>query len=496
VNWRIWLAFIVLSCGLAAAGCKTASQETEKVKTIEGKENQPTIQQTSLPEATATASPMQVSFGDIPEQLFSEDEQALELDLGNYINEREQFVEPLTWGFSGGGKLQVQIRDEVIAARIPEQTWSGSEVIQIEACDSAGNCAETAIEFSKAEQDFPPQIKGFGEQVVFRGEPFHQIDLDERVDDPDHAPSDLSWTARGSEGLEVEINERTLVAYPATESWSGPKIVELEVCDADGLCDQADVVYSVVDETDVTLTYIVNEGFIVEAGGKKILIDGLLSNVGSYQIPTMLQRKMVAGQPPFDELDLVLATHSHADHFDPQVVGDFLAANPGTHFLSTNQAVSTLASRVEDNETIQEQVIGVYPSRGSYEQFILNGIEVKVYNFPHGNYPNLGLMIDLGGVRVLHTGDFSMEEAQEAIDLMQGYGLPDAGIDIAFIVFPFLQYERYDEVITQGIQPGLIVPMHYVASQTVDLFDVLELKYPDSILFHEEMESISLTYPR
>jgi hypothetical protein len=120
---------------------------------------------------------------------------------------------------------------------------------------------------------------------------------------------------------------------------------------------------------------------------------------------------------------------------------------------------------------------------------------VKVFNLPHGSYPNLGLMIELGGVRVLHTGDFFMEDAQEAIYLLQGYGLPDEGVDIAFIAFPFLRSERYDEVVPQGIQPGLIVPMHYIASETVDLFDLLEKNYPESLIFYEEMESVLLTFP-
>ena len=495
MNWRIGIAFIVLSCGLAAAGCGKIPQETATEKAVEEKENQPTIQQTSIPEATETARPMQVSFRDIPEQEFSEDEEVLELDLGHFINDGEQFEGPLTWGFSGSGQLQIQIRDGVIAASVPEQTWSGSEVIQIEACDSKGLCIETEIELIKAEQNFPPQIKGFGEQVVFSGEPFLPINLDERVHDPDHAPGELSWTIIGPENLQVEIDERTLAANPAAEGWSDPVTVELEVCDPDGLCDQADVVYRVSDETSVTLTYVVNEGFIVEAGGKKILVDGLLSHVGSYQIPTMVQRAMIAGQPPFDDIDLVLATHRHDDHFDPQVVGEFLTANPEAQFLSTNQAISALASNRDDYEAIQEQVIGVYPSRSSYEHFVVNGIEVKVFNLPHGSCPNLGLMVDLGGVRVLHTGDFFVEDAQAAIDLLQGYGIPEEGIDIAFVAVPFLRYERYDEVVPQGIQPGLIVPMHYIASETVDLFDVIELNYPESIMFHEEMESVVLTFP-
>jgi L-ascorbate metabolism protein UlaG (beta-lactamase superfamily) len=485
----------VLSCGLISAGCGETPQETATEKAVEGKEIQATIQLTATPEVSATERPAQVSFSEIPEQVLSDYEEVLELDLGNYINDREQFDESLTWGFSSSGQLEIQIRDGVMTASVPEQTWYGSEMVQIEACDSKGMCIESEIEFIKLKHDFPPQIKGFGEQVIFPGESFRPINLTERVHDPDHAPGELTWTITGPENLQVEIEEGMLAVNPVAEGWSGPLTMELEVCDPGGLCDQADVVYRISDETEVMLTYVVNEGFIVEADGKKILVDGLLSNVGSYEIPTMVRRAMIAGQPPFDDIDLVLATHSHEDHFDPQMVGEFLAANPEARFLSTIQAISALASSRDDYESIQEQVIGVYPSRGSYEHFVVNGIEVKVFNLPHGSYPNLGLMIELGGVRVLHTGDFFMEDAQEAIYLLQGYGLPDEGVDIAFIAFPFLRSERYDEVVPQGIQPGLIVPMHYIASETVDLFDLLEKNYPESLIFYEEMESVLLTFP-
>ena len=495
MNWCKGIAFIVLSCGLVSAGCGETHQETATEKSIEGKEIQATIQQTSIPDVSATARQIQVSFSEIPEQVLSDYEEVLELDLGNCINGMEQFEEPLSWESSGSEQLQIQIRDGVMTASVPEQTWYGREVIQIEACSSEDMCIEAEIEFIKPQLEFPPQIKGFGEQVVFPGESFRPINLDERVHDPDHAPGELTWIITSPENLQVEIEERTLVVNPVAEGWSGPLTVELEVCDPDGLCDQADVVFRISDETRVTLTYVVNEGFIVEAGGKKIMVDGLLSNVGSYQIPTMVQKAMVTGRPPFDDIDLVLATHSHEDHFDPQVVGEFLAVNPETRFLSTNQAISALASNNDDYDSFQEQVIGVYPSRGSYEQFVVNGIEVKVFNLSHGSYPNLGLMIELGGVRMLHTGDFSMEDAQEAIYLLQGYGLPDEGIDIAFIAFPFLRSERYGEVVPQGIQPGVIVPMHYIASETVDLFDLLEINYPESIIFREEMESVLLTFP-
>lgn len=50
------MLFFLLSCGLAAAGCGKAVQETEPAITALGGESQPTIKPTSIPNATETAA--------------------------------------------------------------------------------------------------------------------------------------------------------------------------------------------------------------------------------------------------------------------------------------------------------------------------------------------------------------------------------------------------------------------------------------------------------
>ena len=494
--WRIGMAFLVLICCLAGAACGSTAAEPVSRITEPAAQAQPTSRPTALPQATETAEPEPILFDDIPVQAFVEAEEALHLDLRQYLNIGEHAGEDLIWGLTDSLHLEAEIKNGVLTTVPRDLTWSGSELIQVEACTSSGQCVQTEVEILRAEQQFQPHITGFGQRVAFSGEVFPQIDLDQRVIDLDHPPAELHWTFSGAENLVAAVEEQMLVVEPAAEDWRGQETLALEVCDPDGLCDSSEVVFSIVDEAQLELTYIVNEGFVIQVGGKKILVDGLLSEVGSYQLPVTVQRAMIGGQPPFADIDLALATHSHTDHFDPQVVNDFLAANPEAYFVSTSQAASAVSGRAAGQEAVLERVKGVYPTRGVYEQLVLNGIEIRAFNLPHSNYQNLGFLIDLGGVRILHTGDFFMDEAQDAIDLLQRYGLPEAGIDIAFIAAPFLQYERYAGVVPQGIQPGLLVPMHYVASQTVELFDLLEERYPDSLLFYEEMESKQLTFPQ
>src|SRR5687768_3392502 len=69
----------------------------------------------------------------------------------------------------------------------------------------------------------------------------------------------------------------------------------------------------------VTITFLANEGVMLSAGGKKVLIDGLfLKYQSGFALPAdSTQRALQSARPPFDNVDLILATHRHGDHFHP-----------------------------------------------------------------------------------------------------------------------------------------------------------------------------------
>ena len=79
----------------------------------------------------------------------------------------------------------------------------------------------------------------------------------------------------------------------------------------------------------VTITYVCNAGFILETGDYKILVDALFQRE-DFCDPQLTPR-MRAALPPFDGADLVLVSHKHGDHFDPQIVGEYLSLTPGAH---------------------------------------------------------------------------------------------------------------------------------------------------------------------
>ena len=86
------------------------------------------------------------------------------------------------------------------------------------------------------------------------------------------------------------------------------------------------------------LTYIANEGFMVEVGGTKILIDaffGGLQGDWADQPDETTAGKLARAEPPFDDVDLIAISHRHSDHFSEQMVIQHLLSNPSVKVLWT-----------------------------------------------------------------------------------------------------------------------------------------------------------------
>ena len=69
--------------------------------------------------------------------------------------------------------------------------------------------------------------------------------------------------------------------------------------------------------TQTTVTYVGNSGFLVTIGESKILIDGIFTGFApEYIQPAEIKELIANAQPPFDNIDLILVTHAHGDHFN------------------------------------------------------------------------------------------------------------------------------------------------------------------------------------
>lgn len=205
----------------------------------------------------------------------------------------------------------------------------------------------------------------------------------------------------------------------------------------------------------VEITYLANEGFLLAAGEHKVLIDALFAGLDGYpKVPAEVGSKLARAAAPFDGIDLVLATHFHGDHFGAAAVARHLAAS-GATFVSTPDAVARLAAATDD----PVRAVARYPAEGQRSALDLDDdLGVEVLNLHHGRsrpeIQNLGFLIELGGLKILHVGD-----TEVSVDDLRPYDLASEGIDVALVPGWIVAEPRWRPVVAE-IAPRHVVVMH------------------------------------
>jgi L-ascorbate metabolism protein UlaG (beta-lactamase superfamily) len=237
------------------------------------------------------------------------------------------------------------------------------------------------------------------------------------------------------------------------------------------------------------VTYVGNAGFLVRMGKKKILIDGCFKGFqGAYQLPQEIQERLAKAQAPFEDIDLILATHAHGDHFDAGLVRQHLGSNPRTIFASTRQATASL-------QDLQGRILTFEALRGKVDRKEIAGIQVEALSLSHGATPpgrteilNHGYLVSVGGQRFFHTGD--IDPSQVPFQEFRAYGLPERRLDLAFIQHYCLGEEPADRrLVQEGIGARWIFPSHYHLTDPPLQPAAVLRSYPDAILFRKELDT-------
>jgi ankyrin repeat protein/L-ascorbate metabolism protein UlaG (beta-lactamase superfamily) len=158
-------------------------------------------------------------------------------------------------------------------------------------------------------------------------------------------------------------------------------------------------------------TFVANEGFLITAGARSILIDALFGGAGYPGMPTGdVLENLRAARSPFDRVGLALATHGHPDHFDPLVAGKFLARNPKALLAGPVEASIQLALYAPEFPNIEDRIVGCRPEWGKTVELTAHGVRIKILGLRHADKvnfeaPHQAYLLELGGYRVLHLGD-------------------------------------------------------------------------------------------
>ena len=97
----------------------------------------------------------------------------------------------------------------------------------------------------------------------------------------------------------------------------------------------------------IKITYIANEGFLLESSGKKVLIDALFTTGGQYYMepPPQVRSQIINGDSLFEGADVLLVTHSDGDHFNASFANEYLAGNSSRYLFCTNEILNNMRTQ-------------------------------------------------------------------------------------------------------------------------------------------------------
>jgi L-ascorbate metabolism protein UlaG (beta-lactamase superfamily) len=208
---------------------------------------------------------------------------------------------------------------------------------------------------------------------------------------------------------------------------------------------------------------------------------------------------MTQGIPPFNDIDAVLFTHNHSDHFDVNSTVEFLKNNKSPVIISTDDVIGEIERRIPDYDACR--LIKLNPDLHSSTDITVNGISIQAISMVHDgkeyvDVKNLAYIIDIEGRKVLHTGDAKVIE-ENYLNL----NLPEKNIDLLIAPFPYVGISKGRQVVEQYIKPQKMVANHLPHSK-LDRFGwiegakksymMLKDEFVETIFFEELGYSISI----
>jgi len=97
-----------------------------------------------------------------------------------------------------------------------------------------------------------PAILEISDQTVAEGDAFAVLELDQLVDDPDHAGDEISWLVSGTIHLQADYNadQRTISIAPLDPEWSGSEMLTFRATDPGQAWDEETAVFTITPVND------------------------------------------------------------------------------------------------------------------------------------------------------------------------------------------------------------------------------------------------------
>ena len=237
-------------------------------------------------------------------------------------------------------------------------------------------------------------------------------------------------------------------------------------------------------EEGVEVVFLASEGFMVRLGHSKVLIDALFDlNTGNEGKPPrahdhlppdgMARLESAAGQ--FGDVEAVLVTHLHDDHFTAPCAASYMRSNGWAVLAGTAGVTGALESYGWLAGQEGERLVTTASVPGEIDTIEINGLTIYALGVRHTGcevspespggrmadgspcMDHVAWLVESDGYRILHLGDAKTDAGE-----FERYPwLPGLEIDVAFVPFWFLRQPGGIEIINGLISPKTVVLMHW-----------------------------------
>jgi L-ascorbate metabolism protein UlaG (beta-lactamase superfamily) len=191
-----------------------------------------------------------------------------------------------------------------------------------------------------------------------------------------------------------------------------------------------------------SLTYLANEGVVLEGKGGRIFIDAFFGDgLPDYPVvPAAMRDSIERGLGGFGGPAAALTTHPHRDHFDPAALARYLRSN--AEAIAVGPA-GTAARLDSVSPGLRARSRELAPTGAKPATVDIGWARIQALAIPHGHtmrpVEHVAYLVALDGTTALHLGDTGSDPAT-----WTGLGLPATGVDLALVPFWYaLDSERF-----------------------------------------------------
>ena len=256
-----------------------------------------------------------------------------------------------------------------------------------------------------------------------------------------------------------------------------------------------------IQKNDLKVTYLENCGFLYENNKSKVLVDPFGTEFGNFfYLPTeATQKHIVNGNIPFNNIDLLLITHFHGDHFNAKLAESFLLNNRKAKMICPSQVYTQMKDSCSSFIQIKSQIISPNLCINESKKIKINNILVTAIRMQHGTNRSLkevsysdytdyektedfGYVIHLDKKNVFHQGDGCLKINEKALKNI------DCSIDIAHLSF-FDWDSTSLNILKKDLKSENVIFMHGTKPAKELESEQFKRIAPQLIFFKRELES-------